>query len=65
MTTYFTEAGLFFLNGVLFTPFPHSNPAHTGIGLSIRLDLAIGIDGPVNLSRTLPAANELRLKIPF
>jgi hypothetical protein len=65
MTARFMEAGLFFLNGALFTPFFHSNPMHTGIRLSIYLDLAIGIGDALNLSRTLPVASGLRLKFPF
>jgi hypothetical protein len=65
MTACFAKAELFFLNCSLVTSFFQSNPARSGVGLSIYLDLEIGISRNLKLSRTLPVASELKLKTPF
>jgi hypothetical protein len=62
MPACFTKAELFFLNYSLFTPFFHSKPAQAGVGLSIYIDLKIGISRNLKLSRILPVAGELKLK---
>jgi len=51
--------------GALFTPFSSSNPARTGLGLSICLDLAIAMGGALKLSRTSPEGSEFRLQLPL
>jgi hypothetical protein len=65
MTAHFIKAELFFLNCSLDTSFIHSNPTRAGVGLSICLELEIGRSRNLKLSRTLPVASELELKIPF
>ncbi|MDA9765366.1 ATP-binding protein [Alphaproteobacteria bacterium] len=49
--------------GALFTPFSSSNPARTGLGLSICLDLAIAMGGALKLYRTSPEGSEFRLQL--
>ena len=49
----------------LFTPFSSSNPARTGLGLSICLDLAVAMGGALKLSRSSPEGGEFRLQLPL
>lgn len=51
--------------GALFTPFSSSNPARTGLGLSICLDLDIAMGGALKRSRTSPEGSEFRLQLPL
>jgi hypothetical protein len=59
------KSRIVFLNCSLDTSFIHSNPTRAGVGLSICLELEIGRSRNLKLSRTLPVASELELKIPF
>jgi hypothetical protein len=49
----------------LFTSFSSSNPARTGLGLSICLDLAVAMVGALKLSRSSPEGSEFRLQLPL
>lgn len=49
----------------LFSPFAASSRAGSGLGLSICLDLALGLGGKFFLSRSSDAGSEFRLQLPL